>query len=153
MRFVQSPDLSDIIQEVLEDVNADYERAIDCYHEALDAAPDNVEILLGLGRVLRTHDRTQEALTVLEKAIAVDAGNAELLRTYGHALSELGREDDAIVSYRNALVLDAEALETAIEHELTLATIADVVTEVRRRMSSPDYKSHMDNIVRLKSIS
>ena len=43
-------------------------------------------------------------------------------------------------------------VEKAIEDELGLATIADVVTEVRRRMSSPDYKASLSNIIRLENI-
>jgi DNA-binding IscR family transcriptional regulator len=43
-------------------------------------------------------------------------------------------------------------VEKAIEDELSLATIADVVTEVRRRMSSPDYKSRLDNLIHLDII-
>jgi DNA-binding IscR family transcriptional regulator len=41
-------------------------------------------------------------------------------------------------------------VEKAIEDELGLATIADVVMEVRRRMSSPEYKTSLSNLIHLE---
>ncbi len=44
------------------------------------------------------------------------------------------------------------SVEQAIEDELSLATIADVVTEARRRMSSPNYKSKLAEIFQFDQI-
>jgi tetratricopeptide (TPR) repeat protein len=89
--------------------------AIRCYREALEAElPDPLrpQALLGLGASLRDVRRHEEAVAVLEEAVAAYPERAELRLFQALALRSAGREQDAFRAL-GRLVLDEVDLRGA----------------------------------------
>jgi tetratricopeptide (TPR) repeat protein len=87
----------------LYDLRGDYPRAVDCYRQALALDRENVVALNNLAWLLaETSDRKDEALALIEQAIARQGGRPELLDT--RAVIELAksRTDEAIRDLQQA---------------------------------------------------
>lgn len=100
--------------------------------------------------------KSVEHITLLEvfKAVQMSAENRGFGEFSGLNMYDApdGKEPEGALIH-GAMKDIFTGVENAIEDELSLATIADVVTEVRRRMSSPDYKRTLDNVIHLDKIS
>jgi tetratricopeptide (TPR) repeat protein len=70
---------------------------------ALALVPGRPSVLTNLGAVRLKPGRAEEALAVLEEALAQEPDNAEALGHGAPALAELGRRDHAAASFRAAL--------------------------------------------------
>ena len=116
-------------------VNAEWSEYLT--RRALEFDPDNPDVVVKLGRVLRTAGRSQEALPLFERYHALVPGDAQGLAHIGATLSDLGRFaeaepylrralaglDDAITHYNLALLLAVTGrhAEAVIEYERALA--------------------------------
>lgn len=104
------------------------------YRKVLSAAPDDTDILYGLGDALARQQRFEEALTPLERARQLDSkrGDVEALR--GRVLRALGRRDEARDAFREAARLEPgseeakaglASLEEAPRHQFVIGTDID----------------------------
>ena len=72
------------------------------YRRALELDPDLHEAYKGLFKALRSEDRLQSAVAVLDQALRRWPQDQLLLLLRGDALAALGREEEAVASYRRA---------------------------------------------------
>ena len=79
---------------------------------ALEFDPGNPEVILKLGRVLRTRGKNEEALEYFRRYEAMVPGDAAILAHLGGVLSEMGRFAEAEPLLRRA----AASLDDAISH-------------------------------------
>jgi len=80
-------------------------RAAALYAEVLAAAPDNFDALHLSGVIARQRKAPHEALELITRALAIDAGKAIAHCNLGAVLQDLGREQQALDSYERALAL------------------------------------------------
>jgi predicted O-linked N-acetylglucosamine transferase (SPINDLY family) len=85
---------------------AESERAIGAFSEALALDPMLGAASFGLATELLIQGRAQEALKILEEAVARAPLDAPLVGRYGDALHLAGHTDEAIAAYRRAVQLD-----------------------------------------------
>jgi Flp pilus assembly protein TadD len=76
------------------------------FQQSLTLDPDHLKSCVNLARVLMDNHRASEALTVLDRALAIDSTSSTAHRLKGNAYAGLGRADDAVASYRRAIALD-----------------------------------------------
>jgi predicted Zn-dependent protease len=72
----------------------------------LDLDPKHVKSELNLARVLLELDRPVEALTHVEKGLAIDSTSSEAWRLLGRVNGALRQREPALEAYRKAIVLD-----------------------------------------------
>jgi Flp pilus assembly protein TadD len=78
----------------------------------------------GLGRILYTKQRFQEAVNCFEKTVALDPTSVKAEDNLGLAYEGLNRTEDALKSYRAALALEQSSKESSSEQPmLNLAII------------------------------
>ncbi len=63
---------------------------------------------LNLARVLIEASRPSEAITTIDRAIAVDGETSVAFRLKGNAYQTLGQKEDALASYKHAIEIDPE---------------------------------------------
>ena len=83
------------------------------YKRLIKEGTRNHRVFGDLGAICIMQGRTQEGITFLKEAIAINPYHRDTLRNLGHALKEQGELDGAIVSYGKALSIkpnDPEAL-------------------------------------------
>jgi TolB-like protein/Flp pilus assembly protein TadD len=88
---------------VLYHLDLDYERALREFSIALDRNPSDSQSLAYVGYVTRRQGRMDEAVSHLEKALAVDPLDATLLLNLGQTYALLRRPDEAERRYDDAL--------------------------------------------------
>jgi tetratricopeptide (TPR) repeat protein len=76
------------------------------YADILRKQPDHFDALYRLGIIAAQTRRTQGAVELFRKAIALNQDVASVHRNLGHALLELGRCNEALLSYQRAIALD-----------------------------------------------
>jgi len=91
------------------------DRAIDCYHWAIHAAPENAFSYYRLGKAL-TEMNPQEALFYLRRAIQYDSQNSELLAELAAALVAAEAWQEAIECYQQMIQLQPDNVN--IYHQL-----------------------------------
>jgi len=77
--------------------------AEDFYRRALKAAPNHPDGLHLLGLVVNADGRTDEAMALLEGAVAANPGNAEFSNNLGQIYKSAERLEDAINAYQGAI--------------------------------------------------
>lgn len=85
--------------------NRDYEAAIQAYREIVRQQPLETEGYWRLGRLLAGEARTDEAIDVLRKGIAVDPESKNLFNSLGTVLSSLGKHSEAISAHQRYVAL------------------------------------------------
>ena len=104
------------------------------YRSVLAAAPDDVDILYGLGESLARQQHFAEALTPLDRARQLDTKRADVEALRGRVLRALDRRDESRAAFREAARLEpgsAEAkaglasLEQEPRHRLVIGTDID----------------------------
>jgi superkiller protein 3 len=78
------------------------------FQQSLTLDPNHLKSCLNLSRVLLENQRASEALTVLDRALAIDSTSSAAYRLKGNALHDLNRGDEAVVAYESAIQLDPE---------------------------------------------
>jgi tetratricopeptide (TPR) repeat protein len=81
-----------------------------CFREVLDAKPDNVPALVGLGRTQAGRGATPDAVKTLEKAVKLDAKDVAARRALGEARMAGGDLDKARADLEAATKLDPKDL-------------------------------------------
>ncbi|HSG82739.1 MAG TPA: tetratricopeptide repeat protein [Gemmatimonadota bacterium] len=76
------------------------------FQQALELDPLHVKSWINLSRVLLDQERAEEALQLIDEALALSPESSVGYRLQGRALHQLGRLDDAIDSYRQAILID-----------------------------------------------
>jgi adenylate cyclase len=88
-----------------------FDRAISELEIARDLFPNNAEINAGLGSVLNTAGKPEEAINVLKKAIRLNPiPPTWYLRNLGEAYRMVGRYEDSISTYKSAIDRSADDL-------------------------------------------
>lgn len=72
-----------------------YEEAADLYQKVLDQEPDSTDALTNLGFTLEILGRQQEAIPVLQRAIAHDGKNADLYASLSRCYDAMGMEAES----------------------------------------------------------
>ncbi|MEX2286819.1 MAG: tetratricopeptide repeat protein [Planctomycetaceae bacterium] len=99
--------------------------AIDEYRRALDVDSDNANAIVNLSEVLRATnklDDLNEAISLLEKACALDRNNATAQMNLGLAYHSAGRVDDAIYHFERAVALDDDYAAAHVNLGAALST-------------------------------
>lgn len=76
------------------------------FQKALALDPVHLKSCINLSRVLIEAHRPTEALSVLDRALAIDSTSSAAHRLKGNALDDLGRTDEAVQQYEAAIQLD-----------------------------------------------
>jgi tetratricopeptide (TPR) repeat protein len=85
-----------------------YEESAAEYRRVLEADPEHLKSLIGLGESLRALGRIDDALDALDRATRVDPGFAPAWNRSAVALSQLGRLADAENAFRRAVELEPD---------------------------------------------
>jgi tetratricopeptide (TPR) repeat protein len=80
--------------------------AEDAFQSALELDPYHVKSWINLARVLLDQERSEEALEMIDEALAIEPESSVGLRLQGRAYHQLGRLDEAIDSYRQSILID-----------------------------------------------
>jgi tetratricopeptide (TPR) repeat protein len=78
-----------------------YTRADGILHQALQAAPDDTDTLIGLGTLALARHQFQDALDWGQRAVASNSYRSPAYGVEGDAYTELGRYDDAIIAFQH----------------------------------------------------
>ncbi len=97
---------ADFVEGVTHFEGGRLELAEACFEDALARAPERISILVNLGALRLKLGRPDEALDVLDRAVAIDAAAADAWSHRGIALADLGRPDAAVASHDRALEID-----------------------------------------------
>lgn len=81
------------------------------YVLALDRDADDVDSLIGLGRIESDHGRLDQAVERFDAAIEIDPGQTEAHLGRARAMERLGRTDEAMASYFRALRIEPDTPE------------------------------------------
>lgn len=84
------------------------------YREVLAAEPRQVDVLNQLGVVVHQTGRDDDALDLIDRAIAIDGSNRAYFSNRGIVLGRLGRADEAVESYRRAVTRDPDNAEAFV---------------------------------------
>jgi predicted O-linked N-acetylglucosamine transferase (SPINDLY family) len=98
--------------QVLQEMGG-FEAAIASYDKAIELTPDHLSPYLAhssRGFALAGLKRFDEALTALDRAIALNSEYFDAYCGHGHVLQELRRYEAAVASYDEAIALDPDAL-------------------------------------------
>ncbi|TLN03393.1 tetratricopeptide repeat protein, partial [bacterium] len=82
------------------------EESAACYKQILTQQPNNADLLLNYGSLLREQGKPLEAETLYRQALAGDPSSAAAHFNLGNALRDQGRLQEAITSYRQAITLN-----------------------------------------------
>ncbi len=85
--------------------SGDFDRAFDCYREALEHSPRNGDILARLSEATKDANRYQDLADTLDGVCTAHPGNAEALHLHGMALYMLHRTEEAVESLQRATEL------------------------------------------------
>lgn len=91
--------------------NAELSVAEGLYREVLKAAPDNPVALHFLGLAAHQAGRSDEAVTLIQRAVEIKSDYDGAYGNLGNALVALGRHDEAIISYRRAMEINPNSPE------------------------------------------
>ena len=92
----------------------EHKKALAAIKEANRLKPDDVDIMLELGHVLRSNQKFGDAVGVLKRVVAARPNEVETLYLLGNTQLMAGKHEDAIKTLNQVLVLDpshAEARE------------------------------------------
>jgi Flp pilus assembly protein TadD len=122
---LQRPSAEDLKNVALDYVLLeDYEDAEKWMKRSVEMNEKDPDAWYGLGRILYTKQRFQDAVNCFEKTVALDPMSVKAEDNLGLAYEGLNRTEDAIKSYRAALALEQSSKESSGEQPmLNLAII------------------------------
>lgn len=95
-RELVKKDLVDILVEADKyEKTKDYPKELQCYQKAIEKAPDNMTILLKLGRAYRRNGLHDRALSCYDKALEIDSSNANIYCNIGAVYCFTGQYNKA----------------------------------------------------------
>ena len=112
-------------------MTAGSDTALDEQRRLLARTPRDVVALHNLGVELRKRDRLDEALVILETALALGAKAPETATVHAHLLADFGRFDEAVAHYRRVLDVHPDMIDA---HE----TLARLLPQIGRRAEAFD---------------
>jgi TolB-like protein/Flp pilus assembly protein TadD len=118
------------------DVLKDERQAFATYQAGLKLAPDNVELLTGLGQREQSLGRWDSAAERFRRAVALDPRSPNAARRYAYTLIVLRRFDDAQAAQDRALTL-APADLTVVHQGALLALATGDLARARRIAADP----------------
>lgn len=86
--------------------SGDLKQAESAYREIIDREPENADALHLLGVVLHQRDQNDEAVELIQRAIAIKPDNASFHTNLGAAFRAADKTDQARAAYQRALKLD-----------------------------------------------
>jgi Flp pilus assembly protein TadD len=112
----------------------DYPGAVRSYQRGLDVAPGNVELLNALGFALFQQGKSQEAVVVLEKALAVDPKHWKAHNNLALAAIDSGELEVAEAHYRESLAIKPQpAIYNDLGFVLEREGLPDEAAEMYRK--------------------
>ena len=100
------------------------ERAVDVYRSILSAQPQNVEVLVGLGKALTRLGQLGAAGDALNRAEAIAADQPAMLAAQGDVHRAAGRSILALAYYQRGLALDPSNPEVRAAYDALRAELA-----------------------------
>jgi|CXWL01.1.fsa_nt_gi predicted TPR repeat methyltransferase len=89
-----------------------FERAMECYNNALKIKPDFAEAHYNLGNTLIDLGRIEDAIASYQRALKYQPDNALFYSNLGTALQDMSRYSEAELSYRKAIRINQNLSET-----------------------------------------
>ncbi len=139
--FAEYPDNPDLLDGLatLELMQRDYPTAISLYRKALMRDPTRLRALNNLAIALAEMSREDEALTAINRAIAIAKRNGELLDTRGYVLMKKADHSGAEEAFAKAIELEDKP---NFRFHLVLAlTSQSKDSEAKRQWESLDHES------------
>ncbi len=90
---------------VLQHEAGKYEKAVETYRKALEAAPGSSALLINLSAATCMLGRNQQAITIGKRAIRSDPGDAKIWNRLGYIYEAMGKVDDARTCFSEAVDL------------------------------------------------
>jgi tetratricopeptide (TPR) repeat protein len=101
--IVTSPNQDDWFKEGNKNYNnGNYQKAIECYDQAIKLNPQLKEGLCNKGIALCRLGKYQDAIDAFDQAIDICPNYSKAWRSKGHVLEAMGREDEAKQAFQNA---------------------------------------------------
>ena len=107
--------LADLLME-----NGAFQQATQEYRRALDLAPGDAQIKLGLARAYYHQDKVDVALVILEELLRAPDPLAEVYLWAARAYMQRASFEQAARAYRDAVAKDAALADPALERQLTV---------------------------------
>ena len=86
----------------------DRETAATLYRQILDESPDTAPALSNLGSILRQDGQLDEAIALLQRAVALPDTNEHAAYNLGNALRSAGRHEESVAAFRLAVTRKPE---------------------------------------------
>lgn len=103
-----------------------YEQAQKSLRQALDIAPNNVEVLRQYAKVTANLGNLKEAFAIFDKAVEINPNNVDLLRNYGAVLTDAGDLEEAIIIFKKAIVIAPNDVKVLSSYSKALRSIDDI---------------------------
>lgn len=113
----------------------DYEEGLGVIRKGKEIYPNDVDFAKYEINLLIQLDKTEEAKTELENAIAADPGNADLYFSLGVLQEELGEKEAAMNSYNKALEIDPDHYNSNFNVGVALFNKANELIKERNELS------------------
>lgn len=107
----QSPELQTMDEAVQAHQNGQFKQAEDLYRQILKQNPHNAEALHGLGLIAFHFQHTDDAISLLQQAIAQAPTESHFYLNLGHLFTTQGHILQAIETYQRALALQPQSPE------------------------------------------
>ncbi len=90
---------------VLQHETGEYDKAVETYHLALEAAPESAVLLINLSAATCMLGRNQDAITIGKRAVRIDPGDARIWNRLGYIYEAMGKVDDGRTCFSEAVNL------------------------------------------------
>lgn len=114
------PDIDPDIQEalgVLFNLSSEYDKAVDCFNAALQVRSDNAKTWNRLGASLANGNRSTEAVTAYQRALAIQPGFIRARYNVGIICINLKAYNEAAEHFLQALNMQADSLTRSGLHQ------------------------------------
>ena len=130
-------------------------QAAQLYRQILDDSPDTVPALTNLGSILRQAGQLDEAIVLLQRAVALPDANEHAAYNLGNALRAAGRHQESVAAFRQAIDMKPEWAMAHCNLGVALADAGDqegAEAALRRAlMLEPDHALARGNLAGLLS--
>ena len=99
-----------------------FDRAIATLNQGIDRLPDSEVLLVRLGHTYLVSGKPVEALTLMDRVLALDPRNVDALTVRAGILDATGRKEEARASYERALAIEPESRFLRMSLASNLAT-------------------------------
>ena len=114
--------------------------AVEQYHRARRQAPDEVDVYLGLGRILRDMGRTDELIAVDEEWVSRQPKNAAAWLDLGRARQKAQRYPEAAAAYAQSLAITQDDRTQALLDNVLAESAPSLRPYAGRSVDSDDNK-------------